>query len=244
MERFPGETDDHPHQRGMFFSHGEVNGYNFWATEPGADAATSGRMALKGDPELKDGAKSGSIRAVFDGLDPRGKPVMTETRTLIFHSDPRLRIIDYEIKVAPRVRLTFADTKEGTFGIRLATSMTEDKGGRMMNAEGAETEKNVWGKRSAWVDYYGPVDGEIVGLAIFDNPANPRCPTYWHARSYGLLAANIFGVRDFTGDRTRDGGMTIQPGQSLDFRYRVVIHPGDARAAGIAGLYREYASGR
>jgi hypothetical protein len=79
-----------------------------------------------------------------------------------------------------------------------------------------------------------------VGVAILDNPANPRHPAYWHTRAYGLLAANIFGVRDFTGDQSQNGSMTVEPGQPLRFRYRVVIHSGDARAAHIAELYTEY----
>jgi hypothetical protein len=201
-------------------------------------------MRLKKVLEMKGGSKSGTIKAVFDGLDASGKPVMTETRTLVFFRDPALRTIDYEIVIEPLEKLTFRDTKEGTFGIRLATSMQEDKGGHMTNAEGAETEKNVWGKRSAWVDYCGPVDGQTVGVAIFDNPANPRHPTYWHSRAYGLHAANIFGVRDFTGDKSQDGSLTVEPGQPLRFRYRVVIHSGATPAAGIADLYKRYAAGK
>jgi hypothetical protein len=77
-----------------------------------------------------------------------------------------------------------------------------------------------------------------------DNPANPRYPTYWHARAYGLFAANPFGVRDFTGDKTRDGSMTVEAGKSITFRYRVVIHPGDAQSANIASLYQRYISGK
>ncbi len=243
MEEFPGEVKDHPHQRGMFFSHGEVNGYNFWATEPSQNSPKRARMELKKVIEAKGGRKSGTIRAVFDGQDPRGKAIMKETRTLTFYSDPKLRIIDYEILIDPLEKITFGDTKEGTFGIRLATSMNENKGaGRMVNAEGAETEKNVWGKRSPWVDYCGPVEGQTAGVAIFDHPSNPRHPTYWHSRAYGLFAANIFGVRDFTRDKSKDGSLTIQPGQPLRFRYRVVIHSGDARAANIAQLYKEYAA--
>lgn len=245
MEEFAGETKDHPHHRGLFFAHGDINGFNFWATEPGTRNPPKGpqkaSMKLKQVVEAKGGGKSGTIKAVFDGLDASGKPIMTETRTITFYSDRRLRTIDYEIVVKALEPLTFRDTKEGTFGIRLATSMTEDKGGgRMTNADGAETEKNVWGKRSAWVDYCGPVDGKTVGVAIFDNPANPRYPTYWHTRAYGLHAANIFGVRDFTRDKSQDGSMTIEPNQSLRFRYRVVIHDGDTRAAGIADLYKQY----
>ena len=175
MEEFPGETHDHPHHRGMFFSHGDINGYNFWATEPGEKNPKNGRMVLK-EVKTKGGGKSGTIRAVFEGQDSQGKALMTETRNLTFYADPKLRIIDYDIQILPIVKLTFADTKEGTFGIRLATSMTEDKGGRMVNADGAETEKNVWGKRSSWVDYYGSVGDQTVGVAVFDNPANPTLP--------------------------------------------------------------------
>jgi hypothetical protein len=242
MEEFPGETKDHPHHRGMFFAHGEINGVNFWATEPAGPSQKKGRMVLKKILEAKGGAKSGTIRAVFEGLDPNGKPIMTETRTLVFYADPKLRVIDFEIQIDPLQTLKFGDTKEGTFGIRLATSMQEDRGGRMVNAVGGETQQNVWGKRSNWVDYCGPVGGQTVGVAVMDHPSNPRHPTYWHARAYGLLAANIFGVHDFENDKTKDGSLTANPGEPLRFRYRIVIHPGDTKAADIAGLYRTYSA--
>lgn len=244
MEEFPGETQDHPHHRGMFFSHGSVNGADFWGTEPTSTDPRKGRMALKKVLETRGGAKSGTIKASFDGFGPDGKLLMTETRTITFYSDPELRIIDYAITIESGQKLTFGDTKEGTFGIRLATSLSEDRTGKMVNAEGRETEKNVWGKRSPWVDYYGQVDGKTVGVAIFDHPSNPRHPTYWHSRAYGLFAANPFGVRDFTADKTQDGSLTIEPGQHLSFRYRVVIHPGDVRSANIAALYSKYTAGR
>jgi hypothetical protein len=242
MDEFPGETHDHPHHRGMFFAHGDINGVNFWATEASIKNPKKGSMVLKKVVEAKGGAKSGTVKAVFDGLDPAGKPMMTETRTLTFYSGPELRVIDFEIRIDALRQLKFADTKEGTFGIRLATPLSEDKSGKMVNAEGGETEKNVWGKRSPWVDYFGPLDGKVVGVAIMDNPSNPRYPTYWHARAYGLFAANIFGVRDFTGDKTQDGTLTVEQGKSVTFRYRVVIHPGDSKTARIASLFQEYTS--
>src|ERR1017187_223377 len=97
MEAFPGETNDHPHQRGLFFSHGDINGSNFWATEPGSNIPKMGRMVLKKVLEAKGGEKSGTIRAVFEGQDSDGKAIMTETRTIAFARDPKLRTIDYEI---------------------------------------------------------------------------------------------------------------------------------------------------
>jgi len=242
MDQAAEETHDHPHHRGMFFSHGDINGINFWATEPGTKAPNKGTMVLKNIAEAKSGSKSGTVKSVFDGLDPEGKPMMTETRTLTFYPGPELRIIDFEIRIDALRQLKFGDTKEGTFGIRLATPLSEDKSGRMVNAEGAETEKNVWGKRSPWVDYYGPLHGTTVGVAVMDHPDNPRYPTYWHARAYGLLAANIFGLKDFTADRTKDGSLTIDAGKSVTFRYRVVIHPGDAKSANIASLFQQYTS--
>jgi hypothetical protein len=242
MEEVAGETHDHPHHRGMFFAHGDINGVNFWATEPNIKAPNKGSMVLKKVVEAKGGAKSGTIKAVFDGLDPEGKPMMTETRTLTFYPGSELRIIDFEIRIDALRQLKFGDTKEGTFGIRLATPLSEARSGKMVNAEGGETEKNVWGKQSPWVDYFGPLDGKTVGVAIMDHPSNPRHPTYWHARAYGLFAANIFGVRDFTGDKTKDGSLTIDAGKSVTFRYRVVIHPGDFQSANMASLYQKYIS--
>ena len=106
-----------------------------------------------------------------------------------------------------------------------------------MNAQNKIGEKNVWGKRSEWADYSGQINGEPVGVAIFDHPSNPRHPTYWHARAYGLFATNIFGLHDFENDPARDGSLSIKPGQPLRFRFRVVIHPGDSTAAGLRNLY-------
>ena len=138
--------------------------------------------------------------------------------------------------------MKFGDTKEGTFAVRLTTALEERRTGRMVNAEGASGEKSVWGKRSAWVDYAGELEGEKLGIAFLDHPANPRHPTWWHSRAYGLFAANPFGQHDFENDKTKDGSLSLAAGESVRFRYRVIIHPGDAAAAGIAGQFSKYAA--
>jgi hypothetical protein len=114
----------------------------------------------------------------------------------------------------------------------------------MVAPDGRKGEKEIWGKRFPWVDYSGEIEGEKLGIAIFDHPGNPRHPAYWHARSYGLFAVNIFGIHDFEQDKTKDGSMTLEPGQKLRLRYRVVIHEGDGQDAGVARLYKEWAGGR
>jgi hypothetical protein len=76
-------------------------------------------------------------------------------------------------------------------------------------------------------------------VTVFDNPANAR-RARWHVRNYGLLAANPFGLKVFTGDKTQDGSLVLKPGEALRLRYRVIIHPGDVKSAGIAQLWDDY----
>jgi hypothetical protein len=115
--------------------------------------------------------------------------------------------------------------------------------GKLMNAQGGEREANVWGKRSEWVDYSGELDGERVGVVMMDHPDNPRHPTYWHSRGYGLHSINPFGVSDFLNDKSQNGSLTIEPGQHVRFRYRVIIHPGRGRER-LAELYQDYAKAK
>ena len=244
MESVPGESRDHPHQRGLWFAHGDVNGYDFWANEPNQKGATKngkGRIVTKKVLGVKSGNKSGSLKAQFEWRTWDGKPLLTETREMVFYSDPKLRTIDFDIRLAAIEKATFGDTKEGVFAIRLATPLEETKGGKMVAADGRVGEKLIWGKQSPWVDYYGQLEGETLGVAILDHPSSPRYPTYWHSRAYGLFACNIWGLHDFV-DKSKDGSQTLEPGQSLHFRYRVVIHPGDTASADIAGTHKKFAS--
>jgi len=149
--------------------------------------------------------------------------------------------------------VTFGDAKDGVFGIRLAAMLQETSAGghgggnalphtgKITNAEGLEHEKAVWGKFSDWVDYSGEIDGEKLGVTILDHPANTR-RARWHVRGYGLFAANPFGLQVFTRDKTQDGSLALEQGQTARFRYRVIIHPGDAPSAGIGKLWTDYLS--
>lgn len=115
--------------------------------------------------------------------------------------------------------------------------------GKLLNAQGGEGEANVWGKRSEWVDYSGVLDGEKVGVVMMDHPGNPRHPTYWHSRGYGLHSINPFGLHDFLSDPKQDGSLTVEPGGQVRFQYRVIIHPGKSPTQ-LAELYKQYAEAR
>ena len=253
--QLPGETTDHPHHAGLFYGHGDVNGYNYWAiqnvpTAPSKADATMGRIVLKNVASVKSGKESGTVDVVLTWLKPDGKPLLTETRRMTFYAHPELRIIDFDFDFTAIDKVVFRDTKEGTFAMRMATVLDEPparpragesaRTGKLRNAQGGEGEANVWGKRSEWVDYSGQIDGEKVGVVMMDHPGNPRHPTYWHSRGYGLHSINPFGLHDFLNDPKQDGSLTVEPGGHVRFRYRVIIHPGVSPAR-LAELYKQYA---
>ena len=155
---------------------------------------------------------------------------------------PITRWIDFTITIKALDKpVKFGDTKEGTFGLRLAETISVDakKGGQIVNSNG-QLDNNAWGKAAEWVDCYGPLDSETVGIAILNHPSSFRYPTYWHVRGYGLFAANPFGLRDFSGDKKKDGSYTIQPGEQITLRYRVIFHRGDEKVGKIAEAFSSY----
>lgn len=238
-----GEDHDHPHQRSLWYSHGAVNGVDFWSESPKA-----GKIVHDKFLEIKSGADAGVIKAQNQWLAPDGTVVCTDERTFRVYARPNNeRLFDCEITLkAGAKEAVFGDTKEGSMGVRIAETMRLSHGrnkpgkGHIVLSTGVRDD-DTWGKRAAWCDYYGPVNDKIVGLAIFDHPQNPRHPTWWHVRDYGLFAANPFGVHDFERKPANSGNLTIPAGQSLTFRYRFYLHEGDEQQAKVAEHYQEYA---
>ena len=239
MENLPGESRDHLHHRGLWFSYDDVNGVKFWENDPSYTKGNMGKIVVR-EAEWKDGGKTGALNTTLDWKNDKGQTLLVENRDMTFGGDDKLRTIDFHITLTAAEDVTFGDTKEGAFAIRLVEPFTERKGGKMVDADGRAGMKNVWGKRSNWVDYTAELDGEQLGVAIFDHPANPRHPTYWHARDYGLFALNPFGRKAFD-PAQEESQWKLPKGQKIEFRWRVLIHPGDATTGGVAELYRAYA---
>jgi len=237
-----GEDRDHPHHRGVWWAHGDVNGVDFWS-----ESKDAGRTVHQSFAELKSGRDTGLITSRNQWIARDGKIIASDERTLRFHAvkGPE-RVVDFSITIfASHGDLILGDTKEGTMAIRLAETMRlkQPKGapgaGHIENAEGV-TDDATWGKRAAWVDYTGPVQGQTMGVAIFDRPENPRFPTWWHVRDYGLFAANPFGVHDFEKKEKGAGNLKIPAGQSVTFHYRFYFHPGDTASAKLPAQYAEW----
>jgi hypothetical protein len=235
---------DHPHQRGLWFAHAKVNNLDFWNIAPldprPYNQPDRGKITLAKVGEVKSGKDKGSIAATFNWTDHEGKPILTESRVMTFYADPKVRTVDFDITLTAVTKVEFGDEKDGVFGIRIRPVLQEDKGsGHITNADGLAGEKAVWGKPSNWCDYSGEIAGEKVGIAILDHPSNPRHPVRWHVRGYGLFAANPFGAHTFD-KNVPESPTELEPGKSLRFRYRVIIHPGDAKSADIAAQYAKY----
>jgi hypothetical protein len=247
MKKVALETQDHNHQRSFWFTHGAVNGYDFWASDPLNPPKTNyGTIRETAKKKLISGPVLGRIRTTDDWLGPDGKRVCEDERVVTIYNTTNARVLDFDIAIkAGDGPVTFGDTKEGMFGLRVASSMdvagnkkTKTPGkGKITNAEGIH-DTEAWGKASPWVDYVGPVEGETVGVAILNHPDSFRYPTTWHVRDYGLFAANPFGWKDF--GMKKSGEYTIPAGDSIRFRYRVVFHKGDTDSGQIPSAFRAY----
>lgn len=251
-EAGPGGTKDHVHQKSAWFCHGDVipegvalsakikgvEGVDFWS-----EAKGHGRIVCTavGEPEL--GPHQSRITTKNDWLTAEGVKILGETRTITLYDLGQSRLFVFDIDLhASECPVTFGDTKEGSFGVRVNDVIREKGGkGKLENAEGKTGMLACWGRLSAWCDYSGPIDGKTVGLTIFDDPAN-LYPACWHSRDYGLMAANPFGraKSGFPAMKGRTDLVKLEKGKHLVFRYGLLLHPGDAKEGKVAEQYKKF----
>lgn len=232
------EAHDHIHHRSLWFTHGEVNGVDFWA-----EGEKMGQTEHVEFTQV-DGGKTAVIATKNTWKDASGKTVLTDRRRFTFLGGKDQRAMDCEFQLfASDGDLHFGDTKEGTFGIRVAETMKVDAklGGRIVNSKG-DVDGKAWGQPADWVDYQGPVGEKKMGIAILCHPSTFHYPNRWHVRTYGLFAANPFGEAHFLGAKEMTDGVRIKKGESLTFRYRVILHYGDEQSAKIADQFKEFAA--
>jgi hypothetical protein len=260
MKDTPGEEHDHPHHMGLWFGHQKVNSDNFWTV-----TTNSGKIVQETLAVADSGSDVASITTQNRWIGKSGVLILADERRLRFYNRAE-RIMDFEITLkASEGDVTFGDEKDGLIAFRVAETMrvlkppvkgekakagdghivlstgVTDDGASAATAKDAKLEAQTWGKRAEWCDYYGPVAGKTVGVAIFDHPSNLRHPSWWHVRDYGLLAANPFGQHFFEKDPgVPKGDFKMTKGQSLTFRYRFYFHVGDEKQGHVAERYKEF----
>jgi hypothetical protein len=264
LDPVPGERTDHPHQVGLWLSYGDVNGVDFWNNSSALPADRQGKMGRGRHVKVVEatgGPKEGRLRVAIEWVMPDGSVALDEDTTFVFRGGPGSRIVDRTSRLTARAPVSFADNKEGFLGMRLARALEQpsqepatftdaqgrpttvavmdNKGvtGLYRSSEGKEGD-GVWATRGRWVALAGRLGAKDVTLAILDHPENPGAPTYWHARGYGLFAANPLGQRVFSNGREALD-LKLLAGAGVTFRYRVAILSQAFTRDAIEALFKE-----
>ena len=246
----PGDPTDHPHHIGLWFNFENLNGLDFWNNSYAIPAAKkSGYGWIRTDKilETKDGTK-GILAYHANWTDQQKQAILEEQTRFEFSGNARERIIDRVTTLTADKDALFKDAKDGMLGLRLAHELqipdpadqkfTDDKGnvtivkggtdkvanGTYLTSEG-KTGNDAWSTRGVWCKVYGKIGTDSVSVTIIDHPQNPNYPTFWHARGYGLFAANPLGEKVFTNGKS-EKNLTLKKGESVTFRYRIIIHNG------------------
>ncbi|MEI7422309.1 MAG: PmoA family protein [Prolixibacteraceae bacterium] len=243
-----GERSDHNHHVGIWLNYGSVNGLDFWGNI-GKKNPVDGEIKHIKVEKLSGGSGEGFMITDESWIDPAGKELLSEKTEYHFIANGSTRIIDRITTLTATVNtVIFKDTKEGMFGIRVArqlelpskenaalldaqgqpskvkASSNEGVTGNYRSSEGV-TGEAVWSTRAKWMDLFGSIGNEKISIVVCDHPKNQSYPTYWHARGYGLFAANPLGAKDFTQGK-EELNFSIPAGKSTTFRYRVIVSSG------------------
>ncbi len=263
-----GERADHPHHVGIWLNYGDVNGLDFWNNSeaiPADKADQYGTIYNESIEKIKNGRGEGALVTTASWKNNKGEKLLDEETEFRFIVNGKTRIIDRTTKLkAVNGEVKITDNKEGMFAIRVtrelelpATGKVQlvDSHGNVTEVEASDddiatgdylssegiTGGDVWGTRGKWMKLSGVVNGEKVAIVIFDHPANPGYPTYWHARGYGLFAANTLGQKIFSNGK-EEMNFSIADGETATFRYRLAVFSGDPSVDDINKMAKEYQS--
>jgi hypothetical protein len=266
LEPRPGERVDHPHHVGLWFNYGDVNGADFWnntdAIKP-EERPKMGTIVHKAVTAVRSGPDKGELETDMDWVHGNGTVVLKEHTLFVFRGGPGWRSVDRITRLqAQGERVSFTDNKEGMLGLRVARQLeipskkpevfTDASGrattvasmdntgvnGDYLTSEGKRGD-DVWGTRGRWCTLSARIGDEPVTIAILDHPANPGFPTYWHARGYGLFAANPLGQKALSNGK-EELNFALEAGKSVTFRYRVLILSEMATADRAEAAFKEF----
>src|SRR5215471_8776562 len=262
----PGERTDHPHHVGLWFNYGNVNGIDFWNNSDAIKPQDQGKMGTIIHREViaaRGGSQKGELEVEADWLGPDQKPMLRERTLYVFRGSSGMRSVDRITTLTAFDRkITFTDDKEGVLGLRVtrALELPSEKPETFTDASGRVTQVSdtagavatgdyltsegkrgaaVWGTRGRWCSMSGRLGQQPVTITILDHPKNPGFPTYWHARGYGLFAANPLGEKVFSNGK-EELNFSLDPGRSVTFRHRVLILSEPASAGHSEERYQEF----
>ncbi|MHC4640556.1 MAG: DUF6807 domain-containing protein [Planctomycetota bacterium] len=259
-----GASNDHSHHVGIFFTVDNVNGTEFWRNTSPPPQIKHVKIT-----EITSGVGRGKLSTIMHWIDNDGRVVLEEKRSMIFLTAEHENeyAIDFSMDLTAKdTKVVFDDTEEGMFAIRVSDYLRQGRDklrlefdqplpkesiagtGFYFSSNGDETAKNIWGKRARWVALQGIRQQKVVGIAILNHPASINYPTYWHVRDYGLFSANPLGQGDFQRQRPRQYRknkaiplrLTLEPGETVHFRFLVIIYEGIRTKEHIEKRFTEF----
>ena len=266
LDKEVGERVDHPHHIGLWFNYGDINGLDFWNNSDAVSAeraASMGTIRHRAVTHVESGEGRGALHVTMDWLAPDGTALLREDTRFVFHAEADLRVVDrITILAALDQKVSFGDNKEGALGLRvtralempsnrpvevlsadgsvISTSDNEHVTGQYRNSEGVTGYPDVWGKRARWMMLSGAIRDRAVTVVVLDHPRNPGFPTYWHARDYGLFAANPFGQAVFS-EGAEALHFALAPEASTTLRHRIMLFSGHPAPDDVEAAYRDFA---
>ena len=248
LHPLPGEPTDHPHHVGLWFNYENVNGLDFWNNSyaiPAEKKHLYGWIKTDKIIETSNGDK-GVLSYHANWVNQKNEVLLEETTKFEFSGTPHWRIIDRSTILRANTNILFADAKDGMLGLRVAHELqipsvtdqkfTDNKGnvtivkkgtdsvanGNYLTSEGKQGD-DAWSTRAVWCKMFGKMGTDSISIVIVDHPTNPNYPTFWHARGYGLFAANPLGEKIFTNSKS-EKNLQLKKGESVRFYYRIIIH--------------------
>ncbi len=241
------DPTDHPHHIGLWLNYENVNGLDFWNNSfaiAKEKKSQYGSIKMSIAPTFKSG-QEGTLQYGANWVNSANEILLNESTTFTFSESSGIWIIDRTTTLTAQREVKFTDAKDGLLGLRVAHELqlptketkkyTDDKGivttivankdsianGNYINANGIQGEE-VWSKKAPWCMLYGKMGNDTISIAILDHPKNIGYPTNWHARGYGLFAANPLGEKIFTNGKD-ERNLVLQKGETVTFKYRILI---------------------
>jgi hypothetical protein len=227
---------------GIWMSFGDIDGSDYWRNK-----ARVRHAEFTEPPRGKLERASFAVRNEFFDEKRPTKVVCNENTRYTFAARADGFLLLWDSTFSADHKIAFGDQEEMGLGLRVATplrvGMSGDKtvppgNGTITNSAGKKDEAEVWGKAAEWCDYSGVIAEQWVGMTIFCHPDNFR-PSWFHARDYGLLEANLFGRQAFT--KGEKSSIIVQPKKSLRLRYGILVHSGsEHRGPDLKAAYHDY----
>jgi hypothetical protein len=264
----PNERTDHPHHVGLWMNYEYVNGLDYWNNSTAIPAEKRrekyGLIRHTGILKVKNG-KTGQLKVSADWIekDGQGATVLKETTQYTFSGTGDIRVIDRQTTLKAETDVALNDVKDGFYALRVARELEHpsDKPEIFTDANGIETKvpavnntgvvgkyhssegvngEAVWSTRAKWMNLSGKIGSEDIAVAMIDHPKNINYPSYWHARGYGLFAVNPLGEKVFS-EGKKSLNLKLKKGESITFRYRVVVKSGVLTDADLNNLAADFA---